>query len=647
MDNRINSNEDLKIYEQEKNFKIFAGPGAGKTHLIIENIKYIIQNSEELNNEFKKILCITYTNIAADEIIKRLDNFNNYTNVSTIHSFLYRNIIKVYQKQLKILIKDLYNINVGEDIVMRIRREGDSILAHTSVEEIKKWLKEHFDLDSYYINMLSKNIMKNCVLSLEKINKYPFENVDKVCLASDIKNNFVPKKYTYLVKEYLWSKLGVIDFDEILFFSYKLLRKYSFIKYDLRYRFPYIFIDEQQDTNPIQYEIIKLIFDNKDNTVGFIGDVAQSIYGFQGANYKMLNEAEFNSKAQVKYIIEGNRRSTKNIIHFCNYIRKVDSNLPKQRCELNYHNNSLVKIIMLINREYDVKNLIDENTTVLCRRFIDLFQYVNISDQIQRSNLISLYRTYNNILDVDLINEFNDENDENYDWIRAIKFIHLLNEGIKQKNFPLLVAQLEKYLLLDNIIKQSEGQFNYFTEFNKIIIELKKILEKKDMKFFDIIKIINNLFENSLFEYVNKVYDFDQEEKEPGIELIECLTLKTILEMCSKIFVNNSKYITIHKSKGKEYNKVLVDLKPSKINNESLVESIDVVLNPIIFSSNNGMKELCEFVRIFYVGISRAINELIVVLEGNRAQADELEANLSQYMIDENITDKFYEIIIK
>ena len=93
--------------------------------------------------------------------------------------------------------------------------------------------------------------------------------------------------------------------------------------------------------------------------------------------------------------------------------------------------------------------------------------------------------------------------------------------------------------------------------------------------------------------------------------------------------------------------KVLVDLKPSAINNENTISAIDVAINPLIYGDESSDKELSEFVRIFYVGISRAINELTVVLEGNEEQVNELETNLNQYANDEKITDKFYEIIIK
>ena len=640
----INSNQDLKIYENEKHFKVFAGPGAGKTHLIIENIKSIIQNSKKVDQDLRKILCITYTNIAADEITKRLTNYNQYAYVSTIHSFLYQNVIKIFQKQLKIIIKEMYDIDVPDTVDIKVRREGESILSNTTVDLVKKWIKEQSEVEDVILNKLTKKVMTNCVLSLADRNKYPFDSTKDVPFFRDEKNKWVPKKLCFLIKQYLWAQQGVLDFDEILFFGYKLLEKYPFIQYDLRYKFPYVFVDEQQDTNPIQYEIIKLAFDFKDATVGFVGDLAQSIYSFQGADYTMLDKATFDSKEQIQYIIDGNRRSTENIINFCNYIRKEDKNLSTQKCELNFENNKKVRIVVLTSEDSNAREFVDDNTVVLCRRFIDLFQYINVSDTEQQQAIINLYRSYTYTYNRDLINDFVDEN---YEWIRVIKFICKLDFGIKNKNFPLIINELKKYLNLSNLLQGNKEQAQNYKEFCKLLLRIKKIIEEDTLKLVEVLSIINLTFEKSIFECNRKIYEIDDAKCEPGSEFMEIFTLKTAFEIGNKIFVPNGNYKTIHKSKGKEYLKVLVDLQPSAINNEKTISAIDVAINPLIYGDESSDIDLSEFVRIFYVGISRAINELTVVLKGSKEQVNELEANLNQYVNDENITEKFYEIIIK
>ena len=80
----------------DEDFKVEAGPGAGKTEFLVNHIKNIIDNSDRLSNS-RKIACITYTNIAVETILKRVGiNSSNMIEVTTIHSFLYMNVVKPY-----------------------------------------------------------------------------------------------------------------------------------------------------------------------------------------------------------------------------------------------------------------------------------------------------------------------------------------------------------------------------------------------------------------------------------------------------------------------------------------------------------------------------------------------------------------------
>jgi DNA helicase II / ATP-dependent DNA helicase PcrA len=79
----------------ETSFKVYAGPGAGKTSWLIDHLERVLKQSNRLART-KQIACITYTNVAAEEIITRLDCDRSRFDISTIHSFLYRNIIKPF-----------------------------------------------------------------------------------------------------------------------------------------------------------------------------------------------------------------------------------------------------------------------------------------------------------------------------------------------------------------------------------------------------------------------------------------------------------------------------------------------------------------------------------------------------------------------
>ena len=83
------------MQDVEHHFKVFAGPGAGKTKWLIDHLERVLKESKRLGKT-RKIACITYTNVAADEIKRRLNSDLYRIDVSTIHSFLYRNLIKPF-----------------------------------------------------------------------------------------------------------------------------------------------------------------------------------------------------------------------------------------------------------------------------------------------------------------------------------------------------------------------------------------------------------------------------------------------------------------------------------------------------------------------------------------------------------------------
>ena len=98
MVNAITSGDILSAEQLKKHSKVYAGPGAGKTYFLVENVKNIITTNEFVaKSKARKVLCITYTNAAVDEIRRRLEKYVDYVEAYTIHGFIIEHIIKPFQ----------------------------------------------------------------------------------------------------------------------------------------------------------------------------------------------------------------------------------------------------------------------------------------------------------------------------------------------------------------------------------------------------------------------------------------------------------------------------------------------------------------------------------------------------------------------
>lgn len=321
---KINSESKIPI---DEHFKVSAGPGAGKTYWLVGHIRNVLQNSTKLSQS-RKIACITYTNVGVESILEKLGTWSNQVEVSTIHSFLYRHVLKPYSS----FLPEKYRLN------------AEKIAGHDEIsvnfDKVSKWIDNHPRKDelvhpftcnqllNYRNNMMA---LGNWLSSL----KYDFDEQDNLIIKGDkdkaiyfddkgetirLSNKCLEilESNLFEYKKLYWEE-GIINHDDVLFFSYKLIEEYPFILKILRSKFPYFFIDEFQDTNPIQYNILKMVGE-EETIVGVIGDPAQSIYEFQGANVKQF--IEFSLEGLKEYTMVENKRSTNKIIDLLNYIRK-------------------------------------------------------------------------------------------------------------------------------------------------------------------------------------------------------------------------------------------------------------------------------------------------------------------------------------
>ncbi|MCS3751393.1 DNA helicase-2/ATP-dependent DNA helicase PcrA [Salinibacter ruber] len=300
----------------ETPFRIFAGPGAGKTHWLVEQIKRVIAASERLGPS-RRIACISYTSVAAEEVKERLGSAAAHVDVSTIHSFLYRSVVKPYLPGL-------------------LDESGDPVVDYTNVSghrphrsgygKVDQWFKidEVTDWRSFGAFLggtgTEKERVYNFFESLYWTRSDEGEGWQLSYNRRRIPHQYFPRSSSDLkrYKELFWRQ-GILDHEDVLYFAVRILEEHPILAQFLSARYPYLFVDEFQDTTPAQTEVLRTLAE-AGTTTGVIGDIGQAIYTFAGANPQDL--LEFEPEGQNTYHISSNRRSTRPILNLLNRLRE-------------------------------------------------------------------------------------------------------------------------------------------------------------------------------------------------------------------------------------------------------------------------------------------------------------------------------------
>lgn len=537
----ITINSNYKISDINNNFKVSAGPGAGKSYWLVNHIKNILHNSNQLSIT-RKVACITYTNIAVETIFKRLGTSSAQVEVSTIHSFLYKHIIKPYAS----FISEEYGLDISkmdghDDIILSNYGFLNDWKTRTGQQRIRE--------DNVVINAFKKLMWKFDGDELVVKTPYPF-----LVGGYPIRNDsyFEYKKMT-------WEK-GLVHHEDVLFFSYQIIKKFPFVSKVLFAKFPYLVIDEFQDSNPIQVEIFKTL-GLEGILIGIIGDSAQSIYKFQGADSSQFDSF---SLSQIKeYTLNENRRSSNEIIDVLNSVR-TDITQTK------FRGISVEKPIIFVG------------DMILTLREVKRLCGLEKVHTLSRNNITSnaIKAEINGIgLDSKLLDKLI-ETDSN----RNRR--NLIHACIK----TIAYARENKF---KDAIKELEKLFNYKTD---------KIRGKrKALKFITLLLAKYDEYETASLiefsEFIKLNLDSTMTKVSRGAVKVfyENYTFYQLL-LCVSIPEDLSLHKTIHKAKGDEFNNVLLVLKEENDIN-FLIES-DIINN--------------EEHRINYVAISRAKNRLFI-----------------------------------
>ncbi|APQ61938.1 ATP-dependent DNA helicase PcrA [Paenibacillus polymyxa] len=313
-----------------------SGAGAGKTYALIESLRYVIKKyGKTLREHNQKIICITYTNVATKEIKERLGN-SDLVLVSTIHDRIW-DLIKDYKKELVIIHKERLQESI--DSLERDLKEKYVKFQELDAVEKQNFIKIMLDnRELYYKNYNSnaaglRNSFQNILSDFSKTlnNIAEFKNLAMTIYKINDYNNckqnidLNEKKYRSVVYNSMYNRDQLhkmrISHDTLLEYGLQIIENYDLLKQIIVDKYPYIFIDEYQDTN-LNVVVIMNYLQNYARKIahsifiGYFGDTAQNIYN-SGVG-RSITELHSNLISIDK---EFNRRSTKEIIEVINRIR--------------------------------------------------------------------------------------------------------------------------------------------------------------------------------------------------------------------------------------------------------------------------------------------------------------------------------------
>ena len=586
----LNKEQKEAVLHKEGPCLVLAGAGSGKTKVLTTRIANMINDGIYSGN----ILAITFTNKAAKEMRDRISNMveNNYAFVGTFHSFGLR---VIRENTEKLGLTSNFTIIDSDDVssvIKKIMKELDISTKEYSV--------------SYIRNKIS--FIKNEMLSESEVDKYLNSPPEKVAVK-------VYREYEKVLK-----RNNAVDFDDLLKRPVELFMQNDDIldKYQEKYR--YILIDEYQDTNEVQYKLVKLLA-SKYRNLFVVGDVNQSIYGFRWSNYRNILNFEKDYPDSKSITLNQNYRSTNTILNAANSV--IKNNVERKEVNLysTFGDGVKIKYFRGNDEKDEVKLVIDEIKKLLdegydYNDFAILYrtnaQSRNVEDAILKVNwpyrVVGSYYFYKRKEIKDLLCYLRLISNHQDD-VSLERVINVPKRGIGDTSINNLrsLARENNECMFKCLSKPKE------VEFKKLILEL-----TEDAKDLDLTELIDVVLEKSgMKEELEKEHTL-----EADIRLENLMEFKSITENYQKetgtvnledfledisIVADSSEHetldnavtlMTMHAAKGLEFKVVFLIGMEEGIMPHSM--------------SLNEAGELEEERRLCYVGITRAKERLYI-----------------------------------
>lgn len=608
--NRLNEYQKKAILNEDKNLLLNACVGSGKTTVLIQKILYLHLIKKI---PLEEMIVLTFTNKAANEILERFINFNVPVNQSSLYFGTFHSIAK------KILDSSSKLEKLGY-------RKNFSII---DTDEYSEFLENTIEENS--LNIKYKNKLKKRV-EIARQNKF---------IYGAMKHN---DDFELLLKLSIEKRkeFNLMTFDDLIENSILLLKEYG-----LDRNIKYVIVDEFQDCNPEQIEMISLLLGNMGNLFA-VGDPNQTIYTWRGSKLNIFEE--FNKyRSFTTLTLPINYRSTSTILDIAKIFLHNSIDLKGSRnignpIKIANHYNDFNEAFYITEK---IKNLVSGGVPYndICILYRKQSQALPFEESFLRENIpyeISLRKSIKDIpvlywfikLLKASINEYDKfsimsvlSNDYYGLNLSKEEYLKLTKENFKNSNISLV----EKILSF-NITRPSIDSFFEYFSLNTYLKPTSSTFSE-DKEYIDIfLNNLKNFIKSNSFDDFEGIKEYINSSALFGSQIID-----------EKINMENNsiKLMTLHASKGLEFNYVFIVGA-----NEGLIPM-----------KSNSCEEFEEEKRLFFVGITRAKNNLEISyitspsgygVFGNRSRfIDMIPSHLKQMKFNENISNNFIKDMVK
>lgn len=606
----LNPEQRKAVEDIEGPCMIIAGAGSGKTRVLTYKIAYLIESGVNPNN----ILALTFTNKAANEMKDRI------------------------QELLKLNMNNIWMGTFHSVFARLLRFDADKI----------GFTRNYTIYDTTDSVNLLKHLMSQNSISTDKINPAgvhaSISNLkNKLILPegfSEIAKTYFEKTVSKLYFDYQQSLLNSnsMDFDDLLLKPIELFDKNPEVLEKYQNRFKFILVDEYQDTNRAQYLIIKMLAD-KHRNISVVGDDAQSIYKWRGAEIQNIFDFETDFEKHKIYRLEQNYRSTKKILQFAGFV--INKNIKQIEKNL-WTNNKNGEHVHLI------ENLTDKDEASRISKLISTEIHER---KLKFKDFAILYRT-------------NAQSRIFEEYLRQSGIPYIIVGGIRfyqRKEIKDVLAHLKIILnpkdneALTRVLELKGG-------IGKVTIEkINSLAQEKNLQMFDVIKNVNEYgvfsskLKNILIAVVNFIFKYQYLKSDILLsEIVRGVVDET--GMINELKIENTTESDERINNIKELISAVADFESSSedatlenfLAQVSLISDIDEVENqknavtlmtihaskglefPVVFISGleenlfpvtgalNSEEELEEERRLFYVAVTRAKEKLYLSFANQR-----------------------------